>query len=496
VIALVLLVVFFPQLGSLAVAARCRARGAGVATALGGAGSFASAIALAVRTAEAGHFAAWSGFLYVDPLGSYFAIVVSLVVLLAGLSSAAYLRAEEGRAELTGLQVHLYFVLFAVFASGMLAVFLTGNLGLLWILVELSTLASVALVGLEAKARSLEAAWKYVIISSFGVTIALVATLFLFYSASGLHLSSGQRLTWVYLLAHGHSLVAASMRLAFLLAVVGYGTKVGLVPMHTWLPDAHSEAPSPVSAMLSAGLLNTGMYAIIRFETLARAALGATFPSTVLLFFGFLTVFVGVMFLVRAGNYKRLFAYSSIEHMGIISVALGFGGALGLYGALLQVLNHAIGKAVLFLSSGHLVLGYRTRESARVRGVLSALPLAGGAVLLASLAVAGTPPFGVFLSELMIVRAGFASSPIAGPILAGFLVLLLIIGFISLVFTSVSMVSGKGPQKGSLVPYPGRVWPVVAAVPVVGGLAVSAFLGLWVPGELNDLVLHAARTVL
>jgi hydrogenase-4 component F len=494
--ALVLLVVLFPLLGALAVAARLRARGAGTAMALGGAGAFASAIALVVRTASLGHYQAWSGFLYVDSLSSYFAIVVSLVVVLASLASVAYLRAEEEHGELSSFQVGLYFVFFAVFASGMLAVFLTGNLGLIWILVELSTLASVVLVGLEAEARSLEAAWKYVIISSFGVTIALVATLFLFYSASALHLSSDQKLTWAYLFAHGRSLVPASMRLAFLLAVVGYGTKVGLAPMHTWLPDAHSEAPSPVSAMLSAGLLNTGMYAIMRFEALARAALGPMFPSTVLLFFGFLTVFIGVMFLVRAGNYKRLFAYSSIEHMGIISVALGFGGTLGLYGALLQVLSHAIGKAVLFLSSGHLVLGYRTREPARVRGVLGALPLAGGAVLLASLAVAGTPPFGVFLSELTIVRAGFASSPVAGPVLAGFLVLLLVIGFIALVFTAVAMVSGEGPQKGSLVPYPGRAWPVVAAAPLVGGLALLALLGLWVPGGLNDLVLHAARTVL
>jgi hydrogenase-4 component F len=496
VTALVLLVVLFPLLGALAVAARLRARGAGVATALGGAGSFASATVLAVRTPSLGHYQAWSGFLYVDPLSSYFVVVVSLVVLLAGVASVAYLRAEEEHADLSSFQVGLYFVFFSVFASGMLAVFLTGNLGLLWILVELSTLASVVLVGLEGRARALEAAWKYVIIASFGVTIALVGTLFLFYSASGLHLSADERLTWVYLFVHGHSLVPASMRLAFLLAVVGYGTKVGLVPMHTWLPDAHSEAPSPVSAMLSAGLLNTGMYAIIRFQALARVALGPTFPDTVLLFFGFLTVFIGVMFLVRAGNYKRLFAYSSIEHMGIISIALGFGGTLGLYGALLQVLNHAIGKTVLFLSSGHLVLGYKTRESARVRGVLSALPLAGGVVLLASLAVAGAPPFGVFLSELTIVRAGFASSPIAGPVLAGFLVVLLMIGFISLVFSTLSMVSGDGPERGTIVPYPGRAWPMVAAVPLVGGLTVLLFLGLWVPGGLNDLILHAARAVL
>jgi hydrogenase-4 component F len=493
---LVLLVVFFPLLGALAVAARARARWAGLATAVGGVGSFASAIALTIRTTGMGHFQAWSGFLYVDSLGAFFAVVVSFVVVLASVSSVAYLSAEEERGDLSRFQVRLYFVFFPIFASAMLAVFLTGNLGLLWILVEGSTLASVVLVGIEAKSRSLEAAWKYVIISSFGVTIALVATLFLFYSASALHLSSDQRLTWAYLFAHGASLAPASMRLAFLLAVVGYGTKVGLAPMHTWLPDAHSEAPSPVSAMLSAGLLNTGMYAIMRFQAIARAALGSTYPGTVLLFFGFLTVFVGVMFLVRGGNYKRLFAYSSVEHMGVISVALGFGGTLGVYGALLQVLSHAIGKAVLFLSSGHVVLGYRTRESHRVRGMLGVLPLAGGVLLLASLAVAGSPPFGVFVSELTIVRAGFAGSAVQGPVLAGLLVLLLVVGFIALVATTLAMVSGEGPPAGSVVPYPGRLGPVLAGTPLVAGLGALALLGLWVPGGLNELIMHSVRVVL
>jgi hydrogenase-4 component F len=463
---------------------------------IGGAGSFAGAIVLAVKVAGQGHFQAWSGFIYVDALGAFFAVVISLVVVLASLGSVAYLSAEEQRGDFSHFQVRLYFVFFSVFASAMLAVFLTGNLGLLWILVEASTLASVVLVGLEAKARSLEAAWKYVIISSFGVTIALVATLFLFYSASALHLTSDQRLTWAYLFAHAHSLAPPSMRLAFLLAVVGYGTKVGLVPMHTWLPDAHSEAPSPVSAMLSAGLLNTGMYAIIRFQAIARVALGTAYPSKVLLFFGFLTVFVGVMFLVRGGNYKRLFAYSSVEHMGIISIALGFGGTLGIYGALLQVLSHAIGKSVLFLSSGHIVLAYRTRESSKVRGMLTTLPLAGAVVLLASLAVAGCPPFGVFLSELTIVRAGFTGSSVVGPVLASFLVLLLVVGFISLMATTVAMVSGDGPPAGSLVPYPKRAGRLVAAAPLVGGLAALGLLGVWVPGGLNELIMHSVRAVL
>ncbi|MGD0082942.1 MAG: proton-conducting transporter membrane subunit [Acidimicrobiales bacterium] len=489
-IALVALVVLSPLTGAIAVAARCRARGAGVALVAGAIGSFAGSIALAAGIAGR-HLQGIGGFLYVDPLAVFFAITISLVVVLAAFGSAAYLRAEEDRGELSSFQVRLYFVFFSVFASGMLGSFFAGNLGLLWVLIEASTLASAALVGLEAKARSLEAAWKYVIISSFGVTIALLATLWLFYAGSALHLTSDERLTWSYLFAHAHALQPGSLRLAFLLAVVGYGTKVGLAPMHTWLPDAHSEAPSPASAMLSAALLNTGMYAVIRFQAIAKMGLGSAYPDHVLLVFGFVTLFVGVIFMVRRGNFKRLFAYSSIEHMGIVAVALGFGGMLGLYGALLQVLNHAIGKAVLFLSTGHFVLGYKTRESSEVRGALGALPLAGGVLVLASLAVAGSPPFGVFLSELTIVRAGFAGP---APLLAGLFLLLVVVGFIALVGTTLSMATGHGPEE-PLDPYPRRSGRILAGLPLVGGLGVLALLGLWIPGELNDLLVHAVRAI-
>jgi hydrogenase-4 component F len=490
VITLVALVVLLPLTGAIGVAAGCRARGAGIALVAGSIGSFGASIALAASTAGRRHVQGIGGFLYVDPLAVFFAITISLVVVLAAFGSAAYLRAEEDRGELSSFQVRLYFVFFSIFASGMLGSFFAGNLGLLWVLIEASTLASAALVGLEAKARSLEAAWKYVIISSFGVTIALLATLWLFYAGSALHLTSNERLTWSYLFAHAHALQPGSLRLAFLLAVVGYGTKVGLAPMHTWLPDAHSEAPSPASAMLSAGLLNTGMYAVIRFRAIAGAGLGSAYPDHVLLVFGFVTLFVGVMFMVRRGNFKRLFAYSSIEHMGIIAIALGFGGTLGLYGALLQVLNHAIGKAVLFLSTGHFVLGYKTRESGEVRGALGALPLAGGVLMLASLAVAGSPPFGVFLSELTIVRAGFAG---AAPVLAGLFLLLLVVGFIALVGTSLAMATGDGPEP--LHPYPRRSGRVLAGLPLVCGLGVLALLGLWVPGGLNDLLVQAVRAI-
>ena len=361
---LAILTALAPLTGPAAALAGARARASAVAQAVGAAVALGCAIALLTALAGARPLQGWDGFLYADSLSGFFLLTVAGVTLLAALGSISYIAAQEDSGELGAFQVKLYFTFFGLFASLMLASLETGNLGLLFVLVEGSTLASAALVGLEGRARSLEAAWKYVIISSLGVTIALAGTLFVFYSASALHPASNLALTWPYLLAHAPALAPQSLRLGFLLAVVGYGTKVGLAPMHTWLPDAHAEAPSPASAMLSAALLNVGMYAIIRFLAIAHARLGDTYPRAVLLSFGFASIVIGALFMVRKGNFKRLFAYSSVEHMGIIAVALGFGGILGLYGALLQVLSHALAKSVLFLASGDVSLRYKTREAA------------------------------------------------------------------------------------------------------------------------------------
>jgi formate hydrogenlyase subunit 3/multisubunit Na+/H+ antiporter MnhD subunit len=319
--------------------------------------------------------------------------------------------------------------------------------------------------------------------------------------------------------------------------------------MHTWLPDAHAEAPSPASAMLSAALLNTGMYAIIRFLAITRARLGEGFPRGVLLVFGFLSIVIGVLFMIRRGNFKRLFAYSSVEHMGIIAVALGFGGILGLYGALLQTLNHALAKAVLFLTSGDVALRYRTREAAGVRGLLAAAPVTGGALLLGSFAVLGSPPFGVFLSELTIVRAGFAAT---GPGLPLLLLALLVIAFIAFARTITGMATGPvttgaastvvtsaaaahpgasgavsgdgqaprpvvtstvavgvlvaspvaaGPTEAGEVqpsrsPYRGRAVRLAAVAPLVVGLAALLVLGLWIPAGLDAVIRHSVAVIL
>jgi hydrogenase-4 component F len=489
---LAFVIILGPLAGTTAAAGGARGRRAGWAGAAGASVTLVAAVWLLVAQLHRAPVRGLAGYLYVDSLSSFFLFTVSAVTLLAAVGSVGYLSAEEAAGRLTSFQVRLYFIFFGLFSALMLASLETGNLGLLFVLIEASTLASAALVGLEGKASSLEAAWKYVIISSLGVTIALAGTLFLFYSASALHLAPDLRLTWPFLFAHAHALAPASLRLAFLLAVVGYGTKVGLAPMHTWLPDAHAEAPSPASAMLSAALLNTGMYAIIRFLAIAKAGLGPEFPRVVLLVFGFLSVVIGVLFMVRRGNFKRLFAYSSVEHMGIIAVALGFGGVLGLYGALLHTLNHAIAKAVLFLSSGDIALRFGTREAAGVRGLLAAVPLTGGALLLGSFAVLGSPPFGLFLSELTIVRAGFAG---ASPVLPLLLLLLLAVAFIAFARTTTGMATGEPAfglaGSGRASPYQGRAARLTAVAPVAVGLAALLVLGLWIPAGLSTVIKHS-----
>jgi len=488
--ALAILIALSPLTGSAAALAGARARLAGAAQGAGAAVALACSLALLMILDGHAPLFAWDGFLDVDSLGGFFLMTVAGVTLLASVGSISYIAAQEDSGELSSFQVRLYFTFFGLFASLMLAALETGNLGLLFVLVEASTLASAALVGLEGRSRSLEAAWKYVIISSLGVTIALAGTLFLFYSGSALHLGSNLGLTWPYLLAHATALAPQSLRLAFLLAVVGYGTKVGLAPMHTWLPDAHAEAPSPASAMLSAALLNVGMYAIIRFLAIAQARLGDTYPRAVLLSFGFASIVVGALFMVRRGNFKRLFAYSSVEQMGIITVALGFGGTLGLYGALLQMLNHALAKAVLFLSSGDVALRYKTREAGQVSGLLTAVPVTGAALLLASFAVLGSPPFGLFLSELTIVRAGFAHGSPVFPLL---LLALLGLAFVPFARTTAGMLTGNAPQLAS--PYRDRAAVAVTAAPLVLGLAALLVLGLWIPAGLDTALRHSIAVI-
>ncbi len=480
-----------PLASSAAAALSGRTGWAAFAAVAGAAGSLVLAVVVATLTITGAPLASAGAFVYVDGLGGFFLVTVAVVVLLASLGSASYLAVEERSGQLSARRVRIYFGAFGLFAASMLAAVETANLGLLFILVEAATLASVVLVPIEGRTEGLEAGWRYVIISSLGITVALVGALFLFYSASALPGSAQSHLAWPFLLAHAHQLAPTALRLGFLLGVVGYGTKVGLAPMHTWLPDAHAEAPAPASALLSGALLNVGMYAVIRLLAIANRGLGTQYGGRTMLIFGFLSVLVGAVFMIRRRDFKRLFAYSSVEHMGIIAVGLGFGGVLGIYGALLHSLNHSLGKTVLFLSGGSVALAYGTRRTDRLGGVTGAMPWTGALLVGAALAILGAPPFGLFISEFTIVRAGLQGDQ---PWLVALLLTLLAVAFLAFMRTVGGMLFGA-PRGVHREPYLGAREHLLAVGPSAVGLLALLGLGLWIPSWLNLLLAHSVALV-
>src|SRR6059036_387993 len=342
----------------------------------------------------------WSLF-RADALSAFMIGIVTFVGAVAGLYAVAYMRLEFDDNHLS--QVRLFYALFQLFIFTMLLAVATDNLGLMWVAIEGTTLATVFLVNLHDNHTGLEAAYKYLIISSVGIALAFMGTVVIYYAASTQIGEIG--LSWTSLIGIAPGLDPNIVKLAFVFILIGYGTKAGLAPMHTWLPDAHSEAPAPISALMSGVLLNVGLYALMRFKAVTDITAGPAFSSRWLMRFGLLSVGLAAAFLLSQRNYKRMLAYSSVEHTGIIALALGFGGYWGMLGALFHMVNHALGKSMLFLLSGSILLKYRTTEIAGVRGLLRAAPRTGFWFLCGILALIGLPPFGLFISEFIIFRA-------------------------------------------------------------------------------------------
>ncbi len=438
----------------------------------------------------AGHIAELSDWLYADALSILTVLVIAFVGFTSALYSLGYLREDMREQDVTrgeGLR-HLrrYYVLFNLFLFSMLVVPVSNSLGVLWIAIEGTTLASLFLVSFYRTGEALEAAWKYVIVGSVGIALALFGTILAYYSAVQV-LGSTYDLNWSVLAPVAARLNPGVMRLAFLFIVVGYGTKAGLAPMHTWLPDAHSEAPGPISALLSGVLLNCALYGILRFYALAVPSLGHAYPTALLLTFGLLSLLVAALLIFRQRDYKRLLAYSSVEHMGIISIGVAFGGPLGLYGALLQVVNHAITKSLMFFASGQVLLKYETKNIDRVSGVIRLLPVTGSLLIVGGLALTGSPPFGIFISEFSILSAGFRQGYLLPAIVMLALIALIFIAFL---FFLNRMVFGKPSEgvKPGETSYTSLLAMGLSVLLVVG-------LGVFIPTPLSDL-LHQAAAVL
>lgn len=437
--------------------------------------------ALAAGVLQNGPYA--GGWLFVDALSALLLVVVGLLTFTATLFSASYMDAEADEGHVRPGLLGGYYALLQLFAFTMLAVLAVENLGLMWVGVEATTLASTLLVAFYFNRSALEAAWKYVMVCNVGILFALLGTILLYYaqlSAGG----GGAPLSRAALEALSGRLDPFLVKLAFVFILIGYGTKAGLAPMHTWLPDAHSQAPSPVSGLLSGALLSCALYVLIRNLGIVTAVLGGGFVQAALLLFGMLSVAVAVPFMLVQHDIKRLLAYSSVEHIGIVSFGLGIGTPLALYGAAFHILNHAVAKSALFYLAGIISQRYRSKHVMRIRGLFAAMPAVGTMFLVAVLAIVGTPPLNVFFSKFAIVAAAFAAGR---PVLGAVLLLLLAGVFAGMMYYTTRMVFGAAP--GGLSPRA----PGACALAAAGlSLAWVVGTGLYMPPALDELLTRAA----
>ena len=428
--------------------------------------------------ALSGPYTFWNGYLIVDPLGAWVLLSVASVYLLASIYAIGYMRVHK-RAE----RLQRFYALFAGFALTTLSGPLMNNVGVYWIAIELTTLVSTFLVCFELDRESIEAAWKYIVVVSGGISLALLGIIFYYWGGS-FHLGPTYDLTWSTLRNVAPQLNPTIALTAFLLVVIGFGTKVGLAPMHTWLPDAHSEAPAPVSAMLSGALLNTAMIGIARFIQVADAARLGSLPRVVVVTIGAFSLFIAALFITRQSGVKRLMAYSSVEHMGVITLGFGFGGPLGVAGALYHMLNHSLNKSLMFFGAGNAMQAYHSKRISRIRRVLSTMPVAGLLWLAGAVAITGAPPFGLFLSELTIMRAGLMGPNAWATFVMLALLIVIFVGFLNH-FRAMYFGSNATPEL-SPRPVPAKfhlsIWCVL---PMWMALVPLLLLGLWWPHAIS-----------
>jgi hydrogenase-4 component F len=436
--------------------------------------------AAATRTVTAGHY------LRVDALSAVFLLATAFVYAATAAYSVGYLTdGDEGR-------YSRYFYLGVnAFAWSMLCAPAVNGLALLWIAVEITTVVSALLVAMDGTDTSTEAAWKYILLASSGLGIALLATIVMYYAGAQV-LGQSYDLAFDPLLRSASHLRGTPVRLSFVLAVVGYGTKVGLFPVHTWLPDAHSEAPTPVSALLSGSLLAVSFYAVLRYYQIAEAALDPVFPRDVLLVFGVLSLLLAALYLIEQVDVKRMLAYSSVEHMGILAIGVSFGAPIAFAGVLLHVLAHAAAKGNAFMGAGVLVRKFGTKELRHIRAGINVLPWSGPLFVVAVLALSAMPPFGLFRSEFQIVSGGFDSAHHAA---SAILIVLVTLAFLGLAAATTRMLfhadaaAATDPAAVAVVAGEPSVWMVA---PVVVGVVALVVLGVHPPAELVHLLTRGA----
>ncbi len=447
--------------------------------------SFAQFIASLFLTSivfKHGHVGEIDGQFYIDSFNVYLIALTALVGATTALFSCPYMEQEQQNGRLSTARMRLYHASYQGFLFTMQLALSTNNLGILWVALEGATLATVLLVSLYRTPAAIEAAWKYFIICGVGIAQALFGTVLIYFAAAQVIPNPEQALLWRVLVEHASSLQPAIMAIAFVFLLVGYGTKVGLVPMHTWLPDAHSEGPTPMSAVLSGLLLNVALYALVRVKILTDGALanGASghdphLAGYLMMGFGMLSFTVAGYMLHRQRDIKRLFSYSSIEHMGLMTFAFGLGGPLATFAALLHMTVHSLTKSSIFITAGHASHIAGTQKIDNIRGLIATQPAVGWGLLIGTAAIAGFPPFGVFTSEFLLLSATMQTYPwLTLPLLLG-----LAVAFAGLFRHLHPMVYGEKPKHQQ--PVKANMWPVIIQLALVLwlGLAIPHFLANW-----------------
>lgn len=462
------------------------------ATAIGGLLlTFALSLATASQFLGGAVPSAFGEALRVDGLSALVLVLCSFVGLLAGTYGIGYLRRNEARGLVTPRMRLEFAVLTPVYVFAMLLVAVSNNLGIMWIAVELTTLASVFLVAFHNRDTSLEAAWKFLMLGSLGLAFALLGTVLVFASAQGRLGEDLSALNWTRFMEIAPLLHPFTLRLGVVFALIGYGTKAGLAPMHTWKPDAYREAPSPAAVLMAVGMLNGALYCLLRVHTISKAALGPDFSGGLLLTLGLLSVLVAMPFILIQWNLKRLLAYSSIEHVGIMAVGVGLGGQAAVFGALLHMTYHTFAKPVAFFAAGTLAqLHHSSDFDAIGSGTLGRAPISSSLLLLAAMFVTGSPPFSLFFSEMIILRAGFMGAHVTAT--AIFLAALVVL-FCGFVYQIGRLVLGPQSYNQSIAPDRETIDFGMGVTLVAAALAVVSTF--YLPGTLIALVRAAADVV-
>ncbi|OIQ74793.1 hydrogenase-4 component B [mine drainage metagenome] len=448
--------------------------------------SFATFLASALLTAKVvsgGPLFALDRQFFIDSLNVFLVALTAFIGFTTSIFSRPYMRVEEERGKMTPNRMRLYFSMYQLFNFCMLLALTTNNMGILWVAMEAATLTTVLLVSVYRTPASLEAAWKYFILCGVGIAQALFGTILLYMAAQRAIGEGANSLLWTNLNAAKADLNPVIMSLAFVFLLVGYGTKVGLVPLHNWLPDAHAEGPTPISAVLSGLLLNVALYAVIRSKVLTDGALGNHFAGHLMVGFGLLSVIVAAFSLFRQRDIKRMFSYSSIEHMGLMTFAFGLGGPIANFAGLLHMTVHALIKSAIFFSVGHAAQKAGTQIMDGIRGLIKVSPTVGWGLMLGTLAILGMPPFGIFASEFLLLTSAMRQMPWATP----FLLLGLAVAFAAIFSRVQPMVFGDTNVK--------KLEHSPALLPVFLHLGLGLMLGFYIPAYLDTWYVQAARII-